>query len=330
MRFMVIVILGLHCCFIAGADTVSAVIKGEARRGLSPSALTLAGNFEPMFCSDFAGVKMAISRGDPFNGMPCTETRAETVDQFARNPYATMSLLSRTEYGKAWIKNFHYLLVHMEAFAMTGDALQFEEYSSAIAGCLRQYEEHLSVYGDGVLRINRFRLEYALARIVNDRSGGVLPLSPDSIRKILPALSGEAAGLDALWRKKQDTFRVMLLIGSAIERSRSQNKKLPESISLLDSISSDELLDAWGNRIKYVSSGSDWKLYSSGGTDIEDDVRLTVVIPELDRLNGRLTPQVWFSSNFSALRVELFEGRVINKNVPLYECSLQGHSVRIK
>lgn len=29
MRFMVIVILGLHCCFIAGADTVSAVIKGD-------------------------------------------------------------------------------------------------------------------------------------------------------------------------------------------------------------------------------------------------------------------------------------------------------------
>ena len=39
MRFMVIVILGLHCCFIAGADTVSAVIKGDTLvRGPAGSA----------------------------------------------------------------------------------------------------------------------------------------------------------------------------------------------------------------------------------------------------------------------------------------------------
>lgn len=292
------------------------------------SSLVFADGYDAMLCYDFAGVEVAIAQGDPFNGMPKGGCDAQTVGQFLSNPDLTMSPESLMRYADVWLREFHYLAVFMEASAKVGDSLRFAEYANVLAGRLKQYDEHLSLFGEGVLRRNRLRLEYAISRIINDRSGSSILISANVVRTTIPPIAGEIAGRMPLWLKKQETFRNMLILGSELECYSKKHGTLPNSVHFLERISEADTKDAWGDDIVYLQNGVEWKLFSAGGHGRVDVSPESAVLPEIDRINGIFTSEVWFSSDFSDLRRSLMEGRTVNPGCAQYECILDGSCVR--
>lgn len=292
------------------------------------SVMASVGKYDPMLCNDFGGVEVAIARGDPFNGLPRTEQNNLTINQFVQDPFANLASQSLMDYALAYIREFHYLTVLMEANAKAGSPKKFKEYADVLSERLTQYDQHISVFGDGVLRKNRLRFEYAISRIINNRAKSCVVISADIVRQMLPKVSGEIAIHAPTWLRKQETFRNMLVIGAQIECYRRERNRLPDAIEELDGINMDEKVDAWGEKILYTTNGKEWRLFSAGGDACSEIPVGSAVLPEIDMIKGGEYHEVWFSSDYSEMRRSLFEGNTLNAGCPRYECVLDGNCVR--
>lgn len=280
-------------------------------------------------CLDYAGIEYLLEHGDPYNGIGSRCQNGLTIKEFLSTPELSMSTDSTMLFAKNWLNPFHYMIVQAEANALGGNYIQFEKTANALLGLLLWSSKNMDVVGNGIWRRGHLKALYMYARLINKQTLLSHELPACVIRDFLPRLDDLGNEADKFFVKRYNTFRNMLLIGAELELYRKKNNKLPQILSVLKSIDEDELVDAWNRRIDYKYDKMKWKLYSSGKSSSFDDGNVELFIPAVEKVSGMYTDEIWFASEYSNRRKQLYEGVHINTNT-IYSCYLKGGIIRRK
>ena len=279
---------------------------------------------QPSVVQDFCGVEYLVRQSEPFGGMPwekdCSPGSIQKFLQEPSNDVSTPILLDVVSGMGKWL---HIILVMAEAQGVSGNEKPFRRHLEILGRMLKMFDDYPAELGTQDSRLLRQRLEYMLARLVNDRRGHVVKLTADDIRQFLPSISSHDMAKMPPHRKAQTTFRNMLIIGAELECHLRRHGLLPRSLDELKNVRADEQLDADGHPIDYRTHARDWMLQSGGAEQGRDASPWDVYVPCIGRTGGTPTKEVCFASSYSKKRKELFENGVVNDDVPRYRCYMR-------
>ena len=281
---------------------------------------------------DYAGIEELLLSGDPFNGMGSRTSCKQSLEEFVDSPGENLTEASMLEIQNVAVKDFHYLLVYAEAFALVGEKTKADRYRQALRAMLEYQVLYNDIVGDGLSLINIPRAEYMLARIINDHRDKCVKLTADDVRSTIPSVMGCIDKFDGKRHLLSDmeTFRKMLIVGAAIETYLRDQGHLPENIDELRSLQPSELVDCEGLEIRYSKTGSkDWKLFSGGVAGIDDNSIGDEIVPGFNKVVGRKNRGVWFSSKFSDKRKALIKNGKIQEDSLLFKCSYTNGLIRL-
>jgi hypothetical protein len=288
------------------------------------------GMIERMPCFDFCGLEVALTNGHPFGkGNWFGTDEKNDISMFSIEP---LRGLSSTAMNQVALNDYNWLYVHLviaEAVGLAGNRKMFNSYGTAFCSLIQVYEKHSEVLGTFNIRRFRPKLEYMLARIINDRRPGTVKLLPADVRRILPPLSSKGVVWDEnLWHswRTHETFRRMLIVGSALEYHLRKFGQLPHSLETLDCVGQEELKDAYGKRFSYRRNKCEWMIFSCG-KETERETPWDVYIPCVGITGGYATTETWFASSFSRKRQELYKSGCLNDAYPAYRCYMRGNVV---
>ena len=282
---------------------------------------------ERMPCFDFCGLEVALTNGHPFG-------KGNWFEKDGRNDISMFSIeplrgLSSTAMNRVALNDYRWLYVHLviaESVGLSGDKKTFNSYVSAFCSMIQVYEKHSDVFGTFNIRRFRPKLEYMLARIINDRRPSTVKLVPADIRRFLPSLSREGVVWDeSLWHswRTRETFRRMLIVGAALEHHLRNFGYLPNSLEALNCVEQEEKKDAYGKHFSYRRNKHEWMIFSCG-KETERESPWDVYVPCAGVTGGYATTEIWFASSFSRKRQELYRSGHLNNEYPAYRCHMRG------
>ena len=290
-----------------------------------------SGIIERMPCFEFCGLEVALTNGHPFGkGNWFEQNGRNDISMFAIEP---MRGLSSAAMNQVALNDYNWLYVHLvmaEAVGLAGNIKMFNSYGTAFCSLIQVYEKHSDVLGTFNIRRFRPKLEYMLARLINDRRSVTVKLRPMDIRKILPPITEcNEVWTESSWNswRSRETFRRMLIVGAAIEEYLRKSDGTPDSLDLLEDVNAKEKKDAYGNVFSYSSQKKEWMLYSRGDEMGKVENHWDVYVPCNGITGGHSTTEMWFASSFSRKRQELYKSGVLNDGYPSCRCYMRGNTI---
>lgn len=290
-----------------------------------------SGIIERMPCFHFCGLEVALTNGHPLGeGHWLIKDGQNDSETFVIEPTRGLSSKAVRDIG---LNDYRWLYVHLvmaEATGLSGDVKRFSGYGEAFRSLIQVYEKHSDVLGNFSIRRFRPKLEYVLARLINDRRSVTVKLLPMDIRKILPPLTEcNEVWTESLWNswRSRETFRRMLIVGAAIEEYLRKNGGIPNSLDSLEGVDVEEKKDAYGNMFSYYYRQNEWMLYSRGNEEGAYENNWDVYVPCNGITGGHSTTEMWFASSFSSKRQELYKSGVLNEGYPSYRCYMRGNKI---
>ena len=282
-------------------------------------------------CYDFCGLEVALTNGHPLgDGRWLMKGEQNDFETFLIEP--TRGLNSKAV-RDICLNDCRWLYVHLvmaEATGLSGDVKRFSGYGETFCSLIQVYEKHSDVLGNFSIRRFRPKLEYMLARFINDRRSVTVKLLPMDIRKILPPLSGcNEVWTESLWNswRSRETFRRMLIVGAGLEECLRKRGRLPDSLERLEGVNAKEVKDAYGNAFSYFFRQHEWMLYSRGNEKGVYENHWDVYVPCNEITGGHSTTEMWFASSFSRKRQELYKAGVLNEGYHSYRCYMRGNKI---
>lgn len=204
-----------------------------------------------------------------------------------------------------WLK---LVLTGAESAFRNGNRDEFRRWISLSAQFVVFLEENAHELGSSPYVRNRLRLEYSLARMVNDGPAKGILVMPQDVKRWLPRTANPLfAGNAHILR--QDLFRSLLIVGASINVYWKNRGKLPTTLQDLvndkDSGLNESDLCFEDARIRYTQDADFWKLRLGGGDEKDEPVR--DFLPAIDYVTGLKCSEIWFASTYSEKRKELFE-----------------------
>ena len=167
------------------------------------------------------------------------------------------------------------------------------------------------------------RVEYSLARIVNNKSTS---LNPQNVAQILPDIFFNPISVaDSEEFRRLRVFKNLIKVGCSINEFRKDLGCIPSSLNQLSDLPVNISQDK-GMSIKYETNGRVWQLYCAGNVD---NLMFDVYVPLLRGMPAykwRHRGVVWFSSTFSDKRKRLYKGKMLNEGTP-WECVMRDGKV---
>ena len=271
---------------------------------------------QPSVVQDFCGVEYLVRQSEPFGGTPWEkDSSPSSIQEFLQEPSNDVSTPIILDVVSGMGKWLHMILVMAEAQGVSGNEKTFSRHLEILGRMLKIFDDYPAELGTRDSRLLRQRLEYMLARLVNDRRGHVVKLTADDIRQFLPSISShDMAKMQSKW-KALTTFRNMLIIGAELECHLRRHGLLPRSLAELENVRADEQIDAYGHPINYRTHERDWMLHSGGAEQCRDVSPWDVYVPCIGQIGGTPTREVWFASSYSKKRkVELSQPCRVMRN----------------
>ena len=289
------------------------------------------GMIERMPYFEFCGLEASLTNGHPFGKGNWFEKKNERNDIsiFVIEPIRG---LSSTAMNQVALNDYNWLYVHLvmaEAAGLAGNRKMFNSYGAAFCSLIQVYEKHSDVLGTFNIRRFRPKLEYMLARIINDRRPSTVKLVSADIRRFLPPLSKEGVVWDEnLWHswRTHETFRRMLIVGAALELHLRNFGHLPNSLEALNCVEQEEKKDAYGKHFSYRHNKHEWMIFSCG-KETERESPWDVYVPCAGATGGYATTEIWFASSFSRKRQKLYKLGHLNDEYPAYRCYMRGNVI---
>ena len=283
-----------------------------------------------MPCYDFCGLEVSLTNGHPFGeGHWLVKDGQNEFEKFVFEPTRGLNT-NALQY--VTLNDYRWLYVHLvmaEAAGLSGDGKRFFSCGETFYSLIHVYEKHSDVLGTFTIRRIRPKLEYMLARIINDRRPSTVKLVPADIRRFLPSLSKEGVVWDeSLWHswRTRETFRRMLIVGTALEHHLRKFGHLPNSLETLDCVEQEEMKDAYGKHFLYRYKKHEWMIFSCG-KETERESPWDVYVPCVGITGGYATTETCFASSFSRKRQELYKSGCLNDAYPAYRCYMRGNVV---
>ena len=196
----------------------------------------------------------------------------------------------------------------MEIAAQRGDGKSFAWHSKTFLDFFQNMCAGPYVKKDWTSIERILSYEYALSRVVLDRSDKALRITPETCRGALPAeMFNSSAEIDAkknlsaLYARAR-TFRNALIVGCAIERHLSDKKTLPPDMASLEGLLDEEKKDSEGRPFVYRHEGDFWSLTSGEG----DQTSMKAYLPAIGVQGMPDSIPLVFASDYTQRRRELF------------------------
>ena len=215
-------------------------------------------------------------------------------------------------------------LTWAEIAAYRGDFAGCDRWMCLAAGFLKFHEANVGTLGDGMLVRNRLRLEYSIARIINNGRGAGVRVTPADVKRWLPPVAAPSmAGNRHVVR--QEMFRTLLVIGAGLEVWLGRHGSLPDGLRELladgDMRISESDLEHGGDAVSYRHEDDFWKLRLSSVKSAEEPIR--DFMPAVDDVSGLQCPEMRFTSTYSQKRLELFKTGFIESTDIRCRCYLK-------
>ncbi len=258
--------------------------------------------------------------GDPF--------QVEEGDFEKRN----VAFVSRfAKLNTDWLR---WTLSGAESACRHGHLDEFRRWMTLSSRFVLFQEKNTETLGDAPYIKNRLLLEYSLAHMINEKSPKSIVVTPQDVKEWLPR-SKNPIFIGNEHIRQQERFRVMLIIGAGLNNYLRKKGSPPSTLRTLVNGESSSLeekdLYFEGEKVKYVHEADFWKLRLGG--DGSRDEPLRDFMPAIDYISGLKCPEIWFASNYSEKRSELFKNGQIEsrdvrcrcyiKNGGIYRGSLQ-------